>query len=162
MYMCICSMNIDIFNHEIMYMYMCVYVPRIVLFIFMIFHVDIIDLHIQIHMCCCMYICIYMYVYVYVYRGRRKGWKKVRKGKRLGTIFQKIVCILICFSLTSRCIGGALVQWWVHDQEGDGSNPGQNPFCSFFRRKIPAYGRAKFAGNSRHEEESRTGKNRQF
>ena len=104
----------------------------------------------------------YIYVYVYVYRGRRKGWKKVRKGKRLGTIFQKIVWILICFSSLCKCVGGALVQGWVLNQEGGGSNPGQNPFGSFFRRKIPAYGRAKFAGNSRREEESRTGKNRQF
>ena len=102
-----------------------------------------------------IYKCIYMYVYVYVYRGRRKGWKKVRKGKRLGTIFQKIVCILICFS-------SYMQMYWWRIGTGVGSWSGgrwfeswSEPLLQFFspensgiwkseiRRKFPAWGRVK-------------------
>ena len=108
-----------------------------------------------------IYICIYMYMYMFI-EGEERGGRRWERVRDWVPSFKKLCGYLFAFPAICRCIGGALVQGWVHDQEDSGTNLGQNPFGSFFRRKIPAYGRAKFAGNSRREEESRTGKNRQF
>jgi len=89
-----------------------------------------------------LYIYMYIYVYVYVYRGRRKGWKKVRKGKRLGTIFQKIVCILICFSSYMQ------MYWWRI-----GTGVGLWSGGRWFEYQSEPHLSVFFAGKFRHMEE---------